>query len=251
MRHVITAAALALGTITAAGVLTEEASATVYTYGFDGYRGAGDQRAGSYVGLRFTFDGDEGADGASYAPTLSVSGSVRMNEEVGQVSGGWFALTPGGDPRATNDQIAIFYMDFGTGRVSAYRYDGTLGTNGILTYRQDDLFITSYADAVQTTVTDGVLDFSLDLDVAAVQLASDAEGYTGAAFADEIGIWLHLSVLRGITFDADGRVTSFASGPLASFDLPRSPADAVPLPGAVVFALTGLGGIAAARRAKR
>lgn len=248
MRTIITAAAAAL----AVGALSlpTEAAATAYTFGFDEERWGGDQTAGIYQGLRFTYD--EGADDTlSPEPTLDVSGAVQMNE-AGMLRGGWFALTPGGDPRQADDQIAIFYMDFESGRLSAYRYDGNI-TEGFYSFENPDLFIESWADAVTTSVTDGVLSFSIDgLDLSTVQTASDAAGYTGAAFGEEVGIWLHLSVMRDtITFDADGRLTSFRPAALASFDLPRTDAFATPLPGAAVFLLTGAAGLVAARRVRR
>ena len=249
MRTIITAAAAAFA-VGVAG-LPAGAAATTYTFGFDEERFGGDQTAGIYQSLRFTYD--EGADGDTLVPepTLSVSASVRMTD-AGMLRGGWFALTPGGDPRATDEQIAIFYMDFESGRLSAYRYDGGIG-EGFTSFQNDDLFIGSWADAIATTVTDGVLSFAIDdLDVSAVQAASRAPGYTGVAFGEEIGIWLHLSVMRdAVAFGEDGRLLNFRPGALASFDLPRTDADVVPLPGAALFLLTGAAGLIAARRARR
>ena len=249
MRTIITAAAAALA-VGIAG-LPAGAAATTYTFGFDEERFGGDQTAGIYQSLRFTYDEDADADTLAPEPTLSVSGSVRMTD-AGMLRGGWFALTPGGDPRQADDEIAIFSMDFETGRLSAYRYDGNMD-EGVYSFLNPDLFIESWAGAISTSVADGVLSFAIDdLDLGTVQTASDAAGYTGAAFGEEIGIWLHLSVMRdAIAFDADGRLTNFRTAALASFDLPRTDAFATPLPGAAVFLLTGAAGLIAARRVRR
>lgn len=249
MRAIISAAAaaaLAIG-------LGATANAATYTWSLPGPATVGNQTAGSYQALNFTFyDGANAADSVVSDPTLSVGGTVTLNTDVGMIGGGWFALTPGGDPRATDDQIAIFYMDFTSGRISAYRYDGTLGVNGMNTYQDSDLFIASWANAVTTTLVGDTLSFEIDdLNVSAVQNAVDSEGYTGVSFDDQIGIWLHLSVMREIGFFDDGQVATFRPGALASFDLPIDDAGAVPLPGAALLLLTGIAGLAGARRIKR
>lgn len=248
MRSFIAAASAALA-LSAAG----QAAASTFTFGFDEPRAGGSQAAGTYEALRITFtEGQSGADDLVFDPRLNISGQVRLDTTFGEINGGWFVLSPGGDPRDTADQLAILYMDFDSGRISAYRYDGMLGTNGISSFRNEDLFIGSFENAVETSVEDGVLSFAIsDFDVSSIQLASDAADYTGVAFGEEIGIWLHLAILREIAFGEDGRLEALRLGALASFDLPNGNALATPLPGAAVFVLTGLAGFAAARRARR
>ena len=239
MRIAATIAAAAAGLLSLG--LGGQAAAVPYVFAFDEPREGGSQEAGSYEALSFAYD-DEG-------PVLDVSGSVRLNTANGTISGGWFALTPGGDPRETDEQVAIFYMDFVSGRVSAYRYDGRQGeTGGVDSWQQDDLFIASWANAITTSVTDGVLSFSIpDLDVTAVQNASSDAGWTGVSFAERVGIWLHLTPLQEIAFDAEGKLTAYRTGVLASFDAPNAGTTAMPLPGAALFVLTGLAGLAALR----
>lgn len=242
----IAAAALALS-------LTGQAAATTYTFGFDEPNRGGSQAAGSYQALQIRFDdGLSGADDVTVDPRLNVSGQVLLDTTFGEIGGGWFVLSPGGDPRDTTDQLAILYMDFDSGRISAYRYDGRLGSNGIASFRDDDLFIGSFDNAVQTSVVDGLLSFDIsDLDVSSIQTATDAADYTGVGFGEEIGIWLHLSILRDIAFAEDGRLEAFRTGALASFDLPTGNALATPIPGAALFVVTGLAGMVAGRRLRQ
>ena len=244
------AAALAVG-------LTGQASATSYTFTLDERRTLGDQSAGVWYETRITFDdGVSGANDLDVDPTLDLSGRIELDADLGPVTGGWFALTPGGDPRLADDEIAIFYMDFATGRLSAYRYDGNMN-EGFYSWQRPELFITTWADAIRTDVSDdGFFSFSIDdLDIATVQTASDNPDYTGVGFGAQIGVWMHLSVMReAIAFDEDGRLTSFSTGPLASLDMPRrntDPLGEVPIPGAALFLATGVAGFAAARRARR
>lgn len=251
MRKLTTAALAAALTLP---LVSGTANAAAFTFGFDVETVGGWTDAGTFQSLRFTYDeGDE--DGIQANPTLSFSGSVDLDQSQGTIDGGWFVLSPGGDPKeGVADELAILYMDFGSGLVSAYQYDAGLGIDGYRSFEDQSLFIASYEDAIQSTITDGLLSFSIDtLDVSAIQSATDAAGYTGVAFGEEIGIWLHLTALREFEADENGVVTSFEYGVQSFFDLPSAGTDGlgeVPLPGAAVFALTGLVGLIGVRKAR-
>ena len=247
MRPQLLTALLVAGALTCA-----PAAAATYTYTADTPRSGGS--AGPFSGVSIAYD--EGGDAASPDPTLSFGATLTANPANGPVTGGWLVVSPGGDPKLTNDQLAILYLDFASGDVTAYRYDGTLGTDGVRSFEDASSFIGTYADAIDVTVMGSTLTFSVDaLDVADIQAASDADGFTGVAFGETIGIWLHLGYLREYEQNADGSLAAFRLGQQSWFDLPSGPTDdlgAVPLPGGLVLAGTGLAALGAARRkAKR
>lgn len=240
--------ALAAATVLAAAT---PAAAASFTFSVDMPRsGAGSDTIGQIQTLAFGYD--DGGSALTASQTLDASGSIEVNANQGMPTGGWFVLSDGRNAREENG-LAILYMDFASGSVVAYEYDGSLGAFGYRTYQQQDRYIATYENAVTTSVMNGVFSFAIDdLDVSLIQSFSDDAAYTGVSFDEQIGIWFHLATFNAIEVGADGRIVSFAPRADSYYDIVgqsavADPLNPVPLPAGGVLLLTGLGGLAAAR----
>ena len=252
MRPLPAAAAITLASVLA---VATPAAAASFTYTVDmPNSGAGSDTIGQIQTLAFGYD--DGGDALSASPRLDVSGSLAVNANQGVPTGGWFVLSDGRNAREENG-LAILYMDFASGTVVAYEYDGSLGAFGYRTYEQQDRYIATFEDAVSSSVTDGVFSFAIDdLDVSLVQAFSDDEDYTGVSFGERIGIWFHLATFNVLEVGPDGRIVRFSPRADSYYDIvnqmaTRDDLAPIPLPAGGVLLLTGLGGLAAARLRRR
>ena len=249
MRALPVLAALSLAGL---GSLAAPAAAATFSYEVAmPNAGPGSDRAGQLQNLAFAYD--DGGNSLNPAQSLSASGSIAINTQVGTPEGGWFVLSPGPDAKDVERGLAILYMDLASGSVVAYEYDGTLGVLGFQTFAQQDRYIATFENAVSTEVSNGVLSFEIDdLDVSVIQGFSEDEGYTGVSFGEQIGVWFHLAVFNSIGVDADGRITAFAPRFDSFFDAVNLDSLApVPLPAGLVLFGTGAAGVAAMRRRRK
>ena len=234
--------------------LAAPAAAATFSYSVEMPNvGPGSANAGQLQSLAFGYD--DGGDSLSGNETLDASGSIVVNPMQGVPDGGWIVLSDGRNAREENG-LAILYMDFSSGTVVAYEYDGSLNRRGFRTFEQQDRYIATFENAVTSSVRDGVFSFEIaDLNVNAIQTFSDADDFTGVSFGEQIGIWFHLAVFNEIEIGPDGRVTRFAPRADSFYDAidQNTVSDnlIVPLPAGGVLLLTGLAGVAAVRRRAR
>ena len=182
---------------------------------------------------------------ASYsnAGELGFSATIDLRDDRPAVNGGWFVFSPGGMPM-NNDEVAIFYMDFDGGDLFAYKYDTHLAETS---WTDTSNYITTYDDVLSVENDGTAVSFSFaDLFVGAVQTATFAATWTGAAFGETFGGWIHFSALDEFATD-NGVITAFDTGWQSYLDVENRPTD-VPEPAGL--ALLGLAGVFGARALK-
>ncbi|MEN0021603.1 MAG: hypothetical protein AAF747_12070, partial [Planctomycetota bacterium] len=143
----------------------------------------------------------------------------------GKTDGFWLVLSPGDNPKGDDGELAIFYFDrgiqSGTPTLSAYAYNGQNKANSFNTPGD---FIVSTLDGsgwdAQLTVDIGPNGHRLgfDIDASVIQshnpARSGSEPWTGAAFGERVGFWLHTlddgSDLA--SYNNSGQLNNFRSG---------------------------------------
>ncbi|MEM6638812.1 MAG: PEP-CTERM sorting domain-containing protein [Pseudomonadota bacterium] len=163
------------------------ASATLtYTYEFD--------RPGSHFG------GGSGLDYNSISSTYNEATeqfSFTVEYGTSAAEGGWLVVSPGANPKRSDDELGIAYFDAASGDVWVYAYNGL---NNSLSWQQGPLL--GYFQDAYTTVGN------------TATLAFDASGVhanleTGFAFGPQFGAWFHPIVNANIVGDQTG-LTRFA-----------------------------------------
>ncbi len=182
---------------------------TVYT--FEGPSHIQYNAAGNITSLFYQYDTDE---------NLSFAATIEQKPwSVGVAEGGWFVLSPGDNPKAIDNELAIFYMDFAGGDLYTYRYDGNLGINGQASYEDPDLFVNSYQDVLDVTDEAGVLNVGFNnLDISDIAPGTFGPDWTGASFGEQIGIWLHFAAIDSFAV-VDGKITEFFTGVQSWYDV--------------------------------
>ena len=219
--------------IAALGLTTAEAR-TIYSYEMDPdtprYDGVG-----SIQSLSAQFDTTN---------RLGFAATLGLRHDRPAANGGWFVLSPGGLPTASDSELAIFYMDFDGGDLYAYRYNGM---NDSQSWTDADRYITTYEDVLTVERTDDTLSVSLsDLFVGEVQGALGGD-WTGASFAEAFGGWIHFAALDDFSVE-NGVITAFDTGWQSWLDVDNR-TTAVPEPaGLAALGLFGVLGAAAWRR---
>ncbi|MEM9420919.1 MAG: PEP-CTERM sorting domain-containing protein [Pseudomonadota bacterium] len=220
------------------GLLVAGAEArTVYTY--EGPSHIQNNRVGNLTSLFYQYDTDE---------NLSFSATLEQRRWSRVADGGWFVISPGNNPKARNDELAIMYMDFTGGDVYAYRYFGGSAVQGPASYKDPNLFIASYEDVLNVTDDGSVLTVGFDnLDVSALAPGTFSADWTGVSFGEKIGIWAHFAEMDSFAA-VNGRITEFYTGVQSWYDVVNKHATVPEPAGLAALGLLGVLGAGVYRR---
>lgn len=158
----------------------------------------------------------------SYDTDEKLSFKAKLGKSPTEVAtGGWFVLSPGGEPKYSGNELAIFYMDFEGGDIYVYRYDGRpwSSTRGSDSYKRYNGYITTYYDVLTVTGdADGLTVEFNDLMISELAPGTFGPNWTGASFGEEIGVWLHFTALDEFK-TYKGKIKKFYKGPQSWYDV--------------------------------
>ncbi len=196
-----------------------------------------------------TFGGNSGLSYDSVNATYNTATeefSFTVDYDGTAADGGWLVISPGPNPKRSDDELGIAYFDATSGGVWIYGYNGLNNNNS---WQETDFL--GYFDGAYSTV-DGIATLAFD--------ATDVQGGldTGFEFGMEIGIWFHPSANLTATGDDEG-LTSFIArqnGWLdtnfdGNCDNPNTGCiTAIPEPNSMLLAAMGVGVMGLRRRLK-
>ncbi len=212
-----------------------------------------DQPTGPVTGVKetvhtFSQDNPSGSDAAgdiknvttSYNETTDeLSFSMVISDPTnGKITEGFtLALNDGPNPKNQPGEMALFYFDAsgtGTPIVTAYGYNGLNSSSSAFDgstasgIQAPDKILTSLATSNPFTNISSTIDangnhvFSFTLDATVivdhVPLYGDPADWSGASFADALGIWLHPKTDIETSYDQDGYLTQWSSSANGWFD---------------------------------
>jgi PEP-CTERM motif len=143
---------------------------------------------------------------------------VAMGSEIISNDGFWMVLSPLGNPKGVQNELAILYGDVATGRITAYAYNGA---NNSASYIDPNKYLGTFNNAIQTSGS--TFNFTIDMSVVnstsvGPNAAFKAGGtpWRGTEFGSTIGIWYHPVSALSVTYSGTS-ITSFA-GPDGWYD---------------------------------
>ncbi|MFK7820928.1 MAG: Ig-like domain-containing protein [Planctomycetaceae bacterium] len=147
----------------------------------------------------------------------------------GDTDGFTLAINDGPNPKGNGDEMALFYFD-NSGRepvVTAYNYNGE---NNFSSFQDTPLASSLNGDSPfsgieVTTDKAGNKVFCFTMDATELQSHSDGEAWTGVAFDEKIGMWLHPMEGLQTNYGADGYLDSWNFDSQGWFDTANQDAD--------------------------
>ncbi len=198
--------------------------------------------------------------------TFSWYGTYQAKNGV-LPQGFWLAVSPGPNPKGSNDELAIFYLDGSSSnaKLYAYAYNGLNGGSSYFdgsaasgTQAPDRIFssINDPSKVLDITVqnnTDGTRTLGFSINATSIQNHTPKYGnpanWTGAAFGPQVGIWWH--PVAGLqTSTQDGWLTSYSFSKEGWFDGQNFTTTPTPEPATMIALGAGLLAFARRRRSK-
>ncbi|MEM9388107.1 MAG: PEP-CTERM sorting domain-containing protein [Pseudomonadota bacterium] len=191
MRMMLCAAALSAAGLLAAG----SASATIFNYDNDGGTFG---NGGSFSNISSSYND------ASERLTWVVDDATRGGASM---DGAWLVLSDGPNPkRADVNELAIFYMDFVNDRMAVYAYNGL---NDSDSWRNPAVFLGDYSGGIINTGTSK--GFSINAGpINSFPVPNDGDGWEGARFGANIGIWFHPVFGLNAGYNGDGSLNEWS-----------------------------------------
>ena len=167
-------------------------------------------------------------------------------------TGFWLVVSDGENPKNDANEYAILYGDTLTNTLTAYVYSGQNNANS---WNNPGEFIASYTGMLDVTDAGGQRTIGFDMNALGINAftpttpAPDGNDWDGVAFGSQIGIWFHpfVHTLGQITYDEEGRITSFGTNATGWYDTAFRQTE-IPTPLTLSLMLVGLVGL---RRLKR
>ncbi len=228
---------------------TQNAQATVYSVDLNGTLG---NSGGGYV-TNLSSSYDDSNNTLSFSSTVTEKNNWLANGFWLVINGGG---SPGdaGNPKGRVNEIAIFYGDYSSNRLTAYVYNGQNNSNSF----QHGTFIQSFTTEFTSTYTndlslnnDGVSTFDFNIDLGIINdPAGKPASWRGVRFTDAVGIWYHpfFADNGAITYNQNGSIINFSTRYSGWFDTSGTPTTKVPEPGGMGLLFMGLSGLVLYRR---
>jgi len=249
-------------------VLAAGASASTFQWNWTSAQGAG--AGGAISNAAGTFESIQ----ASYNDvTKELVWNATFADKV--TRGYTLAINKGPNPKGKPGELALIYfdadLDASTPRVSVFGYNGANAANsyldgdGVAGGTQSPSKIHKNAVAAQesndwlkvATMQDVGTKriFSLTIDASAINGFNNpfsnqyGVAWTGAAFAEKLGLWFHTYKNLDTAYDSNGYLKTWTAGTTGYFDGSNfSTLLIVPVPSAVAMGLVGLAGVGYIKR---
>ena len=229
IKTIAAVAALAVGAGANAGPVYE------YERGAGNFGGAGGEYGFDSIFAQYD------TNDQSFTWEVDYAAGNAPREDAGNGSdaatGGWLVINPGGNPKRSDNELAILYFDRSSNSVWAYAYNGLNSSNSWETTE----FLGHFENAYQTERDVA----TLSINVAGINAALE----TGVQFDTTIGIWLHPAFGgTSANIGENGELTGFSFKDAVWYD--TNGEDAVNVAAPATLALLGMGlmGLGARRR---
>lgn len=210
---------LTLGTatvLTTAALIAGPAAASTFVF----ESGEIDRNTWTGVPLGVTTSFDTETEVLTWSSTFRASTYPTAQNKNAVIDGAWLVVNDGGEPKGTESQYPIFYLDGLNDVVSMYQYDGTWYSDS---WKAADAI---YLGSVPLTSdrSKQFQTYSFELDATALNSRDDIDpNWQGVHFAEEVGIWFHGVEDLTAAYNADGSLAQFDYGKFNYYDVIEMP----------------------------